>query len=94
MMKKTIQQTDVYRFPQNFVLAMDIFYVESFNNVLNIFLDKRINFSSVTYKMRTNLTILHWNEIVDHAFTRVNTESGSKSKKVYKKRTLDYRERI
>ena len=44
--------------------------------------------------MQTNLVILHWNENVDRAFTSVNTESGSKNKKVNKKITFDYRERI
>ena len=69
LLRKAIQQTDVYKFPQNFVLAMDTHNVESFNNVLNIFLDKRIHFGSSTYKMRTNVAVLQWNE--NRQFTNV-----------------------
>ena len=71
LLRKAIQQTDVYKFPQNFVLAMYSHNVESFNKVLNSFLNKRIQFGSSTYKMRTNLAVLHWNENVIRQFTNV-----------------------
>ena len=95
LLRKAIQQTDVYKFPQNFVLAMDTYYVESFNYVLNIFLDKRIHFGSSTYKLRTNLAVFHWNENVDRQFTNVWTDPcGNTIRKSYTKRSLDYRGRI
>jgi hypothetical protein len=49
----------------SYALAKDTFYVESFNNVINIFQDKRISFSDEQYKFRSNLAVLHWNENVD-----------------------------
>jgi hypothetical protein len=46
----------------DYVLAKDTFYVESFDNGINIFQDKRISFSDEQYKFRSNLAVLHWNE--------------------------------
>jgi hypothetical protein len=44
---------------------------ESFNNVINIFQDKRISFSDEQYKFRSNLAVLHWNENVDRKYTSI-----------------------
>ena len=41
---RTDGQCDYYS-PDDFVLARDTSYVESFNNVMNIFQDKRISFT-------------------------------------------------
>lgn len=64
LLRMAIRETVVYKCPEDFVHAMDTYYVESFNNVLNIFLDKRIHFGDESYKMRTSLAICHWNENV------------------------------
>ena len=41
----------------------------SFNNVMNIFQDKRITFSDKEYNMRVYLAVLHWNENADRKHT-------------------------
>ncbi len=64
-------ETAVYKNAKHYVLAMDTYYVESFNNVLNVYHDKHIAFDNPHYKMQTNLTILHWNENVNREFTSV-----------------------
>ncbi|CAH1791965.1 unnamed protein product [Owenia fusiformis] len=69
LFRTAIRKSIVYRQAQNYTNALDTFYVESFNNVLNVFHDKRIVFGKEQYEMRTNLTILHWNENVDRDFT-------------------------
>ena len=71
ILMKTIKATQVHKDAQDFCMALDTFYVESFNNVLNVFHDKRIAFSNDHYKVRTNLAILHWNENVNRDFTSV-----------------------
>ena len=39
--------------------------MESFNNTLNMFQDKRLgSFGDTQYKMRSDLAIIHWNENV------------------------------
>ena len=40
LLTETIQKCDVYRNAQNYVHHMDTFFVESFNNTLNMFQDK------------------------------------------------------
>ena len=51
---------------------MDTYYVESFNNVLLQYHDKRINFSREVYQLRTNLAVLDWNEHVNRPTTSEN----------------------
>ena len=46
------------------------------SSVLKIFLNKRINLTSPTNEMRTNLAILHWNENVDCSYTSMNTDTN------------------
>ena len=48
---------------------MDTFYVESFNNAVLQYHDKRINFSDSTYLFRTQLGIIDWNENVGRPAT-------------------------
>lgn len=90
-----IRRTVVYKSPGDFIYSLDTYYVESFNNVLNIFQDKRINFSDNIYSLRTDLAICHWNENVDRPFTSVWTAQDElKKKKNYKPRTYMYRNAI
>lgn len=94
LLKTAIRKTVVYKSPEDFVYAMDTFYVESFNNVLNIFLDKRIHFGDESYKMRTSLAICHWNENVDRQATSVYQATSGRTKRTLGPRTYAYRERI
>ena len=45
MLECAINNSAVFKSPDDFVLARDTSYVESFNNVMNIFQDKRISFT-------------------------------------------------
>lgn len=49
--------------------CMNTHYVESYNNALLQYQDKRICFGEKTYSLRTNLAILDWNEHVDRPHT-------------------------
>ena len=97
-----IMKTPVYKNAEDFVLAMDTFYVESFNNCLNVYHDKRIAFQNPHYIMRTNLTILHWNENVNRDYTSVWIPFGAditnprqaQGKKAYKPLTFHFKKRI
>ena len=65
LLTKAIKRTLLYKKPQNFCLARDTCYVESFNNTVLMFTDKRISHSTVEYDTRIKLAVLHWNENVD-----------------------------
>ena len=71
LLRSALQKCTIYKSPQDFVMAADTFYVESFNNVLNMFQDKRIAFGNPEYTHRSQLAVLHWNENVDRPFTSV-----------------------
>lgn len=97
MLESAICRSTIYQYPADYVLAKDTFYVESFNNVMNIFQDKRICFGYDQYKFRSNLAVCHWNVNVDRGFTSVwrscnpNAPATQRGKKVYKKLTYNYR---
>lgn len=95
-----ITSSNLYKYPEDYVLAKDTYYVESFNNTMNMFQDKRICFGNQTYQMRSFLAVCHWNENVDRAYTSVwnpprpNAPRSKKGKKVCKAPTYKYREGI
>ena len=45
-LRNAIRNSSIYKFQEDFKLGRDIFFVESFNNTLNIYEDKRIAFCS------------------------------------------------
>lgn len=100
LLENTLKGSVIYKYPEDYILGKDTFYVESFNNVMNIFQDKRIVFGVDQYKLRSNLAVCHWNENVDREHTSVyhsrnpNAPRNQKGKKVYKKLTFKYREKI
>lgn len=57
-----IVSSNLYKYPEVYVLAKDTYYVESFNNTMNIFQDKMIAFGDHTYKAISHLAVFHWNE--------------------------------
>lgn len=60
-----VRKCYVYKDAQNYIYHMDTSSVESFNNSLNVFHDKRIGtFSALHYTIRSNLAICQWNETV------------------------------
>ena len=70
-LENVIQSSVIFKNPEDFLLARDSYYVESFNNVMNIVQDKRINFSNQQFNMRSQLAVLHWNENVDREYTSI-----------------------
>ena len=94
LLMDALHQTVVYKSPQDYIYAMDTFYVESFNNTLNMFHDKRIFFGDDSYRMRTALAICHWNENVDRRATGTYQYPDGKTKRILSKRTFQYREEI
>ena len=81
LLRKSIKETVVYKNPANFCHAKDTFYVESFNNTLLIFMDKRVAFGDAEYMARSQLGTLHWNENVDRGSTSVYRRHGRRQKK-------------
>ena len=71
LLQMTIEKSVMYKSPQDYVLARDTSYVVSFNNMMNIFQDKRISFSDMQYNMRSQLAVIHWNENVNREYTSV-----------------------
>lgn len=100
MLLQCIKKSTVYKDPENYVLGKNTYHVESFNNVMNIFQDKRISFGDDQYKMRSDLAVCHWNENVDREFTSVwnpprrDAPRSKKGKKVYKALKYSYRDNI
>ena len=95
-----IINSTIYKYAQDYVLGRDTFYVESFNNVTNIYQNKRIAFGDSQYNARANLSVLHWNENVDRDFTSVSLQQNhrmprsKKGKKNYKKACYKFRDNI
>ena len=96
LLTKAIRSTMIYKNVSAFCNGKDTHYVESFNNVINIFQDKRVSFSSVEYNKRAKLAVLHWNENVDRAYSSIWSKPlvvgarRPKCKKVYKEVTYNY----
>lgn len=60
----------VYKNAEDYVVARDTYYVESFNNVCLVYIPKRIHIRNrLHYEMRMGLAILDWNEHVDRDVT-------------------------
>ncbi|OWF49497.1 hypothetical protein KP79_PYT17520 [Mizuhopecten yessoensis] len=72
---KVLTSYVLYKSPHDFVLARDTFYVESFNNVMNIFHDKRISFSDKQYETRSVIAVCHWNTNVDRKYTSLDRKN-------------------
>lgn len=95
LLTKALHKSTIYVNAQDFAHGKDTHYVESFNNTMNIFQDKRISFTSKEYEKRAKLACLHWNENVDRKFTSTWQKPSaanrrSKTKKVYHKLTYMY----
>jgi hypothetical protein len=71
---------------------------ESFNNVINVYQNKRIAFGDEQYNTRNNLAVCHWNENVDREYTSVSNPQNARrprskrGKKNYKKLSFKFRD--
>lgn len=64
-----LKKLPVYKKAKEYRYCADTHYVESFNNCLLQYHDKRIVFGRDTYSLRINLSILDWNENVNRVST-------------------------
>ena len=100
MLQNFLRSLVVYKHAEDYVQGHDSFYVESFNNVCLIYLDKRVHYGNRTYELRSNLAVLDWNEHVDRPYTSISTSARSKNprrqvgKKVYRRKTYTFVENI
>ena len=67
LLQQALQKTLIYKHPLDFIHCMDTYFVESFNNALLQYHDKRTagQLSEDTYKFRTQLAVLDWNEHIN-----------------------------
>ncbi|XP_077867917.1 uncharacterized protein LOC144357781, partial [Saccoglossus kowalevskii] len=80
LLQKFIKQTSIYRNPLSYVDCIDTHYVETFNIVALLYHDKRINFQlRDSYKFRSDLTCLDWNENVDRPATSVTVGQNARA---------------
>ncbi len=102
LLTAALHHTVVYQHPEDFVMAMDTYYVESFNTTLNMFQDKRISFGNEEYLRRSQLAVLHWNENINRGHTsvwepapiRCVTRKCRKKKKTLTKQSFAYADSI
>jgi hypothetical protein len=73
-----ILSSNIYKHPEDYVYGRDTFYVESFNNVINVYQNKRIAFRDEQYNTRNNLAVCHWNENVDREHTSVSNPQNAR----------------
>ncbi|CAC5388241.1 unnamed protein product [Mytilus coruscus] len=78
LLGRALMNTQVYKSPTDYVHCMDSYDVESFNNAVLQYHDKRINFSKQVYILRTNLAVLDWNEHVNRQTTSLKTVQDAK----------------
>ena len=99
-LRNAIRNSSIYKFPEDFKLGRDTFFVESFNNTLNIYEDKRIAFGSDQYQVRADLGTCHWNENVGRPYTSVSVQRDPRAprrqvrKENYVKKTFEFRQNI
>ena len=71
MLLQCLHKNKIYKKDDEYSKSRDTHYVESFNNALLQYHDKRIVFGIETYEIRINLAILDWNEHVDRPITSI-----------------------
>lgn len=101
LLKDAIMKSYLYRFADNFVLGRETAHVESFHNTMLMWHDKRSYYSDLEYRVRSHMSVMHWNENVGRDWTSVwnptvNTAGTrrAKKKKIYKASTYGYRQNV
>ena len=64
-----LKKTAIYKNTEAYRFCLHMHYVESFNNSLLQYHDKRIAFGEANYELRMALAVLDWNEHVDRPAT-------------------------
>ena len=67
LLRQALMKTTIYKSPYDYVHCMDTYYVESFNNSMLQYHDKRLasHCGEKSYKFRTHLAILDWNDHIN-----------------------------
>ena len=95
-----LKSLEMYKKPGLFKYCDDSHWVETFNNALLQYHDKRIVFRKSQYDLRTNLAILDWNEHIGRPATSLKTVIDYKNprrnlpKRVLKKKTNCFKSNI
>jgi hypothetical protein len=55
LLVNAILSLNIYKHPEDYIYGRDTFYVESFNNVINVYQNKRMAFGDEQYNTRNNL---------------------------------------
>uniref|UniRef100_A0A090X9T5 Uncharacterized protein n=1 Tax=Ixodes ricinus TaxID=34613 RepID=A0A090X9T5_IXORI len=66
-----LRTTTVFKNAEDYVKSKDTFYIESFNNSMLIYLDKRVHYQDKSYNLRQSLALLDWNEHVGRGHTSI-----------------------
>ncbi|XP_029828908.2 uncharacterized protein LOC115314048 [Ixodes scapularis] len=91
-----VRSTTIFRNAEDYVEAKDTYHVESFNNSMLIYLDKRVHYLDDTYNLRQRLAVLDWNEHVGRHHTSTYFIEDSRhpdrqgGKKNYTKKTYSF----
>ncbi|KAM7284747.1 uncharacterized protein LOC115313090 [Ixodes scapularis] len=64
LLSSFLRSTTILKNAEDYIQAKDTYYVESFNNAMLIYLDKRIPYFDNSYNLRESLAVLDWNEHV------------------------------
>jgi hypothetical protein len=100
LLRRHLHSLPVYKAAESYCRCKDTHYVESFNNALLQYHDKRVCFSSGAYNMRIHLAVMDWNENVDRPSTSVQhiddvtAPRRQQGKPVLKRKTYNFRERL
>ncbi len=95
-----IKGMSIYKEAHMYAYCNDTHYVESYNNALLQYHDKRICFGKENYLLRTNLAILDWNEHVDRPHTSVREVTDARNPRrkkglpVHSKKTNNFKQEI
>jgi hypothetical protein len=79
LLQKTIRGLFMYKHPEKYTACMDTHYVESFNNVVLVYTDKRVHLRNLMYTAKIHLAILDWNENVDRECTSLRQYRRAKN---------------
>lgn len=98
LLVSAIRKSSLYRHAAYFVHGTETAHVESFNNTMLMFHDKRSYCTDEEYSINSWIAVQHWNENVGRDHTSVWTPNAgqagtraTKKRKIYKDPTYNYR---
>ena len=96
LLRNVITESTIYKYAEDFTEAKETYWVESFNNTMNIFHDKRISMKDLQYQIRSYLAVAHWNENTNREVTSIKDRSTRRKsvRKRLKAATYSYRKSI